>query len=70
MNMVQNIDTSTDEERQKILKWLSPLNPFARQDEIFSKRQPGTGTWLLDSSEFKKWKSGEEKSLWCFGIRT
>ncbi|KIM30727.1 hypothetical protein M408DRAFT_269568, partial [Serendipita vermifera MAFF 305830] len=57
-----------DEERQKILDWLSPINFFARQDEIFSKRQADTGTWLLENDDFKKWKSGEEKMLWCSGI--
>ncbi|KAG8825907.1 hypothetical protein FRC18_010190, partial [Serendipita sp. 400] len=57
-----------DEERQKILDWLSPINFFARQNEIFSTRQPDTGTWLLESSEFQKWKSGEAKTLWCVGM--
>ncbi|KIM30816.1 hypothetical protein M408DRAFT_271003 [Serendipita vermifera MAFF 305830] len=57
-----------DEERQKILDWLSPINFFARQDEIFSKRQADTGTWLLENDGFKKWKLGEEKMLWCSGI--
>ncbi|KIM27885.1 hypothetical protein M408DRAFT_310306, partial [Serendipita vermifera MAFF 305830] len=56
------------EERQKILDWVSPINFFARQDEIFSKRQADTGTWLLENDDFKKWKSGEEKMLWCSGI--
>ncbi|KAG9023570.1 hypothetical protein FS842_005694 [Serendipita sp. 407] len=52
----------------KILDWLSPINFFARQNEIFSTRQPDTGTWLLESSEFQKWKAGEEETLWCVGM--
>ena len=68
-NTKQMPDISTDEEGQKILNWVSPINPFARQDQIFSTRESGTGTWLLENSEFQKWKAGDEKPLWCFGIR-
>ncbi|KAJ7453109.1 hypothetical protein FB451DRAFT_1565664 [Mycena latifolia] len=55
-------------ERDKIIEWLSPLNFFLRQADIFSTRQPGTGEWLLNDELFKKWKSGAGNTLWCRGM--
>ncbi|KAJ7108274.1 hypothetical protein C8R44DRAFT_938293, partial [Mycena epipterygia] len=51
-----------------ILDWITPLNFFQRQANIFSTWQPGTGEWLLSDSLFKEWESGSEKVLWCQGI--
>ncbi|KAJ7922682.1 ankyrin repeat-containing domain protein [Mycena leptocephala] len=56
------------EERNKIMKWYSPVNYFLRQADIFSTRQPGTGQWLLEDAQFREWKSGTGKTLWCRGM--
>ncbi|KAJ7117141.1 ankyrin repeat-containing domain protein [Mycena epipterygia] len=61
----QHID---DAKRDKILEWMSPLNSFQRQADIFSRWQPGTGGWLLTSPEFRDWESDCGKSLWCHGM--
>jgi hypothetical protein len=55
--------------REEIIKWASPLNFFPRQEDILRTRQPGTGEWFLQGREFKKWKAGEIRALWCRGIR-
>ncbi|KAJ7840183.1 hypothetical protein B0H14DRAFT_2158627, partial [Mycena olivaceomarginata] len=55
-------------ERKKIIDWLSPLNFFVRHDEIFSTRQEGTGEWLLNEKQFKRWESSSGGLLWCRGI--
>jgi NACHT domain len=57
-----------DEETQKVLSWLSPLNFFAQQSDIIERRQDGTGLWLLESEEFKKWFYGTRQTLFCPGI--
>jgi len=45
-------------ERDAIVKWLSPLDFFAKQKETFAKAAP-IGQWLLDDSEeFREWVSG------------
>lgn len=63
--MEQNIEA----ERRAIAEWLSPLNFFVRQVDIFSLRVEGTGQWLLESQQFKKWLFDEQRStLWCSGI--
>ncbi|KAJ7108251.1 ankyrin repeat-containing domain protein [Mycena epipterygia] len=55
-------------EHKKILDWITPLNFFQRQADIFSVWQVGTGEWLLSDPQFKSWESGTEQVLWCRGI--
>ena len=57
-----------DLETTKILAWLSPLNFWTVQQDIFGRRQEGTGTWLLDNDIFQSWLHGTERVLWCSGI--
>ncbi|KAL9118809.1 MAG: hypothetical protein Q9187_004635 [Circinaria calcarea] len=56
-----------DVETTKILSWLSPLNFWTVQQDIFGRRQEGTGTWLLDDDIFQSWLHGTERVLWCPG---
>ncbi|KAH0543124.1 hypothetical protein FGG08_002550 [Glutinoglossum americanum] len=37
-------------------------------DDIFRRRQEGTGEWLLNADAFEKWQDGTERTLWCPGI--
>lgn len=59
-----------DDPSEKIARWISPLNFSEQQDAAFGKRAKSTGTWFLESSEFKDWIDGEHKVLWCPGKRT
>lgn len=54
---------------QEVLDWLSPLNFASRHADIMSRRQKGTGEWLIDSAEFQDWSSGRQRMLWCAGMR-
>ncbi|KAJ7017942.1 ankyrin repeat-containing domain protein [Mycena alexandri] len=56
-------------EHNKITEWLSPLNSFQRQLDIFSTLQPGTGRWLLAHTLFKTWEDDCGQTLWGRGIR-
>jgi hypothetical protein len=38
-----------DQQRQIILDWLTPMDYAAQQQDFISRRQAGTGQWLLDS---------------------
>ncbi|KAI0099770.1 hypothetical protein GGR51DRAFT_564815 [Nemania sp. FL0031] len=42
-------------EHQEILDWLTPINYGAQQSDYLKRRQPGTGEWLLNSSDFQRW---------------
>ncbi|KAJ7334613.1 hypothetical protein DFH08DRAFT_290128 [Mycena albidolilacea] len=57
-----------DIKRIDFLNWLSPINFFPRQEDIFRVRQKGTGEWLLAHPCFQEWKSGSRRTLWCRGI--
>ncbi|KAF4635819.1 hypothetical protein G7Y89_g2285 [Cudoniella acicularis] len=54
---------------QELLKWLSPLEPSERHDDIRSTRLPRSGTWILQHETFQKWFSESPSSpvLFCYG---
>lgn len=56
------------DERQSILTWLTPTDYTAQQHDFISRRQPGTGQWLLDSAEFQAWLETNKQTLFCPGI--
>lgn len=60
---------SIDQESQKIVAWLSPLNFWAKQDDTLSRKQEGTGQWLFEHPAFKGWLDGTDRTLWCPGMR-
>jgi ankyrin repeat domain-containing protein 50 len=51
------------------IHWLSPLDFTAKQNDALSRRQHGTGRWLLESPEFRSWSNTAGNVLWCPGIR-
>ncbi|KAJ7273921.1 ankyrin repeat-containing domain protein [Mycena rebaudengoi] len=55
-------------ERDEIIGWLSPLNFFSRNQDIYHARQEGTGKWLLDHVRFQEWVSSTGGTLWCYGM--
>lgn len=58
----------TNQESMAILDWLTPVNYGSQQSDFIRRRQEGTGTWLLDSSEFRLWVEEKGKTLFCPGI--
>ena len=58
-----------ERDRRDILGWLSPINSRTRQIDALSRRQEGTGQWLLEDLAFERWLCGAERTLWCCGIR-
>lgn len=56
------------QEREKVLRWLSPLESGKQQSEIFAKRQDGTGEWFLISKSFQEWLKSGRGTLFCAGI--
>ncbi|KAJ7210947.1 ankyrin repeat domain-containing protein [Mycena rebaudengoi] len=55
-------------ERDKIIEWVSPLNFFSRNEDIFRAHQDGTGMWLLDDVRFQDWVLSPGGTLWCYGM--
>jgi len=61
------VSRQRDQKRQEILDWLTPTDYTSKQADSFGRRQPGTGQWFLDSTEFKGWKGTSGQTLFCPG---
>jgi hypothetical protein len=48
-------DCEAARERRAILDWITPIDYATQQSDFIHRRHPGTGEWLLDSAEFKRW---------------
>ena len=57
-----------EHERGAIINWLTPIDHAAQQSDFISRRQKGTGQWLLDSNEFQGWLNTSKQTLFCPGI--
>lgn len=56
-------------EERDLVHWLSPLDFSSKQSDALSRRQEGTGRWLLESNEFRSWLETAGRVLWCPGMR-
>ena len=56
------------EEHQAIVDWLTSIEYASQQSDFISRRQEGTGQWLLDSAEFHGWLNQKQQTLFCPGI--
>lgn len=66
--MIKLVWYQEDQERQTILDWITPIDYAPQQKDFISRRQAGTGQWLLDSAEFKMWLDTDKQTLFCPGI--
>jgi len=68
---VVNLISQNDAEGHQILKWLSPLEPQQRHQGVRTDRLDGVGNWVLESTEYRKWRDAEdgcaEQVLFCEG---
>ncbi|KAI5810719.1 hypothetical protein BZA77DRAFT_220252, partial [Pyronema omphalodes] len=48
-----------DDEIQKMMPWISALQPHKRHQDIQQQRLDGTGEWFLLQPKFEKWRDGE-----------
>ena len=67
LNSRQSNQEATGEHRM-ILDWLTPIDYAPQQSDFISRRQAGTGEWLLGSEQFKTWVETEKQTLFCPGI--
>ena len=70
-NNVVYIAVGLDTERHQILQWLSPFEPQQRHQGVRTDRLDGVGNWVLETSEFRKWRDAEDgcarSVLFCYG---
>ncbi|KAK8248578.1 hypothetical protein IWZ00DRAFT_297592 [Phyllosticta capitalensis] len=60
-------DTRELEKRQKLTRWISPLDHWEEHRGLLNKVAPRTGQWFLNSEQFLLWKSRKTQYLWCSG---
>ena len=60
--------TMLSAEDQNILEWLSRYDFSASHTSAASRRESGTGDWILDSPQYGEWKTSECSLLWLHGI--
>ncbi|KAF4631610.1 hypothetical protein G7Y89_g6521 [Cudoniella acicularis] len=67
-NVVKLIRHQEDQGRQAVLDWLTTIDFAAQQSDFISRRQAGTGQWLLESAQFQTWVETNQQVLFCPGI--
>jgi hypothetical protein len=67
---VQQLSNDQKKEREDLLNWVSPHDHEEAHDNIYTKKHPGTGDWLLHTKEFQAWIDNSTSALlWCHGKR-
>ena len=72
-NIVCNVNIGATDEKPEILAWLSPLEPRIRHQDVRTRRADNVGEWLLQTSEFQRWRDGaqdegsDKQILFCCG---
>ncbi|QYT04235.1 Ankyrin repeat protein [Trichoderma simmonsii] len=68
-NYVEKVESKLDrKENAEILNWLTHIDYGPQQSDNLQRRQPGTGQWLLDSTEYSTWLKPDRQTLFCPGI--
>ncbi|KFZ13854.1 hypothetical protein V501_03493 [Pseudogymnoascus sp. VKM F-4519 (FW-2642)] len=67
-NVAKLVRHQEDQGRQTVLNWLTPVDYASQQSDFISRREPGTGQWLLESAEFQAWVKTDQQVLICPGI--
>ena len=59
------------DEDAEIMRWLSPLEPNKRHQDVRTDRFDGIGDWIFETREFQRWRGGEGEAddavLFCSG---
>lgn len=60
----------SDKERAEFLNWLSGIDHVAQHHDFRSRRQEGTGRWLLELTQYQDWVSANsaKRTLYCPGM--
>ena len=58
-------EASTQERsRERLLAWLTFSDPEYNHRSACQRHQPGTGTWIFNTTDFADWETGQRPFLW------
>jgi hypothetical protein len=60
--------SNSQQERETVISWLSPLDFRAQHQDFIQRREPGTGKRFLGDEKFKNWLGAKRGQLFCPGI--
>ena len=70
-NNITNVSNTIVDENLGIMRWLSPLDSRRRHQDVRNDRFDDVGNSLLETNEFREWRSGEggvdKAVLFCYG---
>ena len=58
-NNIINVNNVIADENPEMMQWLSPLDPRRRHRDVRIDRLDGVGNWILETDEFRGWRSSE-----------
>ncbi|RPA71970.1 hypothetical protein BJ508DRAFT_232015, partial [Ascobolus immersus RN42] len=66
----RQVDHYANKKQLRILDWLTQnsVSYGVQHSDFLERRLPGTGQWLFEMEEFKRWHDGEIRTLLCHGI--
>jgi Cdc6-like AAA superfamily ATPase len=67
-NVVKLVRHQEDQGRQTVLDWITLIDYAPQLNDFITRRQAGTGQWLLDSTEYQTWVETNKQTLFCPGI--
>lgn len=67
--LADNATNQINECREKIIQWLSIVDPSSNHLAACKKHQPTTGEWLIKRTDLEEWKRKRNSLLWLYGIR-
>jgi hypothetical protein len=63
LEQMQNSDKTGE-----VASWLQAADPSVNYNRAVRAHHPGTGEWLLRSTQFRKWKEQSNSFLWLHGL--
>ncbi|TQV96575.1 hypothetical protein V2A60_003037 [Cordyceps javanica] len=64
----QRVEEKNEEQKKKLLDWLTSDEYRSKQIQVFEKASEYTGRWFLESPEFQYWLKTAGTALFCHGI--
>ena len=66
--MTELVTRTREEDRDKIVQWLSVTDFASNHHAARKKHTKATGTWITSLADFERWKNAPNSLIWLHGI--